>query len=235
MLTLTRTKGEGIYIGDDTTIFVEEIRGRSVRCKIKAPPTVPIHTEEEVRKILGAGGAIMPREAKSTLGKGRSMDLKPGKSCYIGADVQVLLKELRGGSVRIGVQAPSSVSVYRDELYKQMQAMGTLPKRNAEGRTLDQPKPAAPLEAQGIERVVIEKTAGGARTYTARSSSLAKVAERMDEVGRNPAPPIQTGSPARDLPRTHIVRSAGSNAPRLPRDIALAARGKSGKNNGWSR
>ncbi len=45
---------------------------------------------------------------------------KPGESLYIGDDIKVTLMEIKGNQVRVGVAAPSSVRIYREEIYLQI-------------------------------------------------------------------------------------------------------------------
>ncbi len=45
---------------------------------------------------------------------------KPGQSVYIGDDVKITLHGIRGNQVRIGIEAPSSVKIYREEIYLQI-------------------------------------------------------------------------------------------------------------------
>ncbi len=45
---------------------------------------------------------------------------KPGQSVYIGDDVKITLHGIRGNQVRIGIDAPSSVKIYREEIYLQI-------------------------------------------------------------------------------------------------------------------
>ena len=54
MLTLTRSVGETIRIGDDIEVHVVEVRGGTVRLGFKAPRDVTIHREEVYRQIAGA-------------------------------------------------------------------------------------------------------------------------------------------------------------------------------------
>ena len=54
MLTLTRSVGETIRIGDDIEIHVVEVRGGTVRLGFKAPREVAIHREEVYRQIVEA-------------------------------------------------------------------------------------------------------------------------------------------------------------------------------------
>lgn len=45
---------------------------------------------------------------------------KPGQAVYIGDDIRITLMEIRGNQVRLGVEAPSSVRIYREEIYLQI-------------------------------------------------------------------------------------------------------------------
>ena len=79
MLTLTRSVGETIRIGDDIEVHVVEVRGGTVRLGFKAPREVAIHREEVYRQIaeanllaaqvtadsLGALAAFAPTAAES--------------------------------------------------------------------------------------------------------------------------------------------------------------------------
>jgi carbon storage regulator len=54
MLTLTRSVGESIRIGEDIEVYVVEVRGGTVRLGFKAPREVTIHREEVYRQITEA-------------------------------------------------------------------------------------------------------------------------------------------------------------------------------------
>src|SRR5215216_281462 len=54
MLTLTRSVGETIRIGDDIEVHVVEVRGGTVRLGFKAPREVAIHREEVYKQIVEA-------------------------------------------------------------------------------------------------------------------------------------------------------------------------------------
>ena len=45
---------------------------------------------------------------------------KPGQSVYIGDDIKITLHGIRGNQVRIGIEAPSSVKIFREEIYLQI-------------------------------------------------------------------------------------------------------------------
>lgn len=46
---------------------------------------------------------------------------KPGESIMIGSDIEVTLLEIKGDQVKLGIQAPKAVPVYRKEIYLQIQ------------------------------------------------------------------------------------------------------------------
>jgi carbon storage regulator len=54
VLTLTRSVGESIRIGEDIEVYVVEVRGGTVRLGFKAPREVAIHREEVYRQIAEA-------------------------------------------------------------------------------------------------------------------------------------------------------------------------------------
>jgi len=45
---------------------------------------------------------------------------KPGQSVYIGDNVKLTLMEIRGNQVRVGIDAPPNVRIYREEIYLQI-------------------------------------------------------------------------------------------------------------------
>ena len=45
---------------------------------------------------------------------------KPDQSIIIGADIEVMILEVRGEQVRLGIRAPRSVSVHRKEVFEQI-------------------------------------------------------------------------------------------------------------------
>lgn len=45
---------------------------------------------------------------------------KPGESIVIGNDIVITVLEIRGGQIRLGVDAPRSLQVHREEIYRQV-------------------------------------------------------------------------------------------------------------------
>ncbi|EPE74390.1 TPA: carbon storage regulator CsrA [Pasteurella multocida] len=54
MLILTRKVGESLFIGDDISITILNIRGNQVKIGIKAPKDVSVHREEIYQRIKQA-------------------------------------------------------------------------------------------------------------------------------------------------------------------------------------
>ena len=91
MLTLTRSVGETIRIGDDIEVHVVEVRGGTVRLGFKAPREVTIHREEVYRQIaeanllaaqvtadtLGALAAFAPAAAEESGTAAEQPDAEP--------------------------------------------------------------------------------------------------------------------------------------------------------------
>ena len=46
---------------------------------------------------------------------------RPGESIHIGDDIKVTILSVKGRQVKIGIDVPEHISVYRDEVYKKIQ------------------------------------------------------------------------------------------------------------------
>ena len=46
---------------------------------------------------------------------------KKGESIVIGDDIEIIVLEIKGSMVRIGINAPKEVSVHREEVYDRIQ------------------------------------------------------------------------------------------------------------------
>ncbi|MBO3776626.1 carbon storage regulator CsrA [Pseudomonas aeruginosa] len=51
MLSLTRSVGKTIRIGDDIEVVILRIRGNQVRVGISAPPHITVHRDEVYQRI----------------------------------------------------------------------------------------------------------------------------------------------------------------------------------------
>lgn len=46
---------------------------------------------------------------------------RPGEAIVIGSDVKITVLEVRGDQIRIGIDAPRSVKVHREEVYREIE------------------------------------------------------------------------------------------------------------------
>jgi carbon storage regulator len=51
---------------------------------------------------------------------------KTDESIFIGDDIEVMIVEIRGDKVRLGVKAPANLPVHRQEVYEAIKAGGQL-------------------------------------------------------------------------------------------------------------
>ncbi|MBN2725188.1 MAG: carbon storage regulator [Deltaproteobacteria bacterium] len=45
---------------------------------------------------------------------------RPGQEIRIGDGIRILVKEIRGKQVRLGIEAPPGVPIYREEIYQEI-------------------------------------------------------------------------------------------------------------------
>ncbi len=50
-----------------------------------------------------------------------ALSRKTGESIVIGNDIEITVLEMRGDQVKLGINAPKSVPIYRKEIYVQIQ------------------------------------------------------------------------------------------------------------------
>lgn len=67
---------------------------------------------------------------------------KPGESLYIGDNVKVTIVEIKGNQIRVGIEAPADLRIYREEIYLQI---------------LDENKKAA----EGVSDTSLDQLSGG--------------------------------------------------------------------------
>lgn len=66
---------------------------------------------------------------------------KVGQKIRIGDQIEIVVREIRGRQVRLGISAPQGLPVYREELYQQIAQEGANPKEPGEAAD---PGPDAP-------------------------------------------------------------------------------------------
>ena len=65
---------------------------------------------------------------------------RPGERIMLGDDTRIHIMEIVGNSVRVGVEAPKSVPIYREEIWTAVKEEN---KAAAAADTTDLPRPAA--------------------------------------------------------------------------------------------
>ncbi len=70
---------------------------------------------------------------------------KSGEEIFINDDIRIVVREIKGKQIRIGIEAPPSVTVYRGEIYREVQAEN----RRAAASDLDE----AEVAAQVLSRI----------------------------------------------------------------------------------
>ncbi|MCB0353435.1 MAG: carbon storage regulator CsrA [Bdellovibrionales bacterium] len=45
---------------------------------------------------------------------------KPGESVYIGDNIKITIVEIKGHQIRVGIDAPREMRIYREEIYNQI-------------------------------------------------------------------------------------------------------------------
>jgi carbon storage regulator len=57
---------------------------------------------------------------------------KVGQKIRIGDHIEIVVREIRGRQVRLGISAPQGLPVYREELYQQIAQEGGAPPKEGE-------------------------------------------------------------------------------------------------------
>jgi carbon storage regulator len=141
-LVLTRKLGEKIMVGDDIVIQVTLIAGNKVRLGIRAPDSVPILREEALATEPGKRTRRAPADGSPRDGNGTLvLTRKLGEKIMVGDDIVIQVTLIAGNKVRLGIQAPQSLPIHREEIHHQRLASAARPdtpaysERPAEPRT----------------------------------------------------------------------------------------------------
>jgi len=129
MLVLSRKQNESIIIGDVIEVTVVEIRGDKVRLGVIAPAEIPVHrrevwdaiareappTSQPIEKLVGPGQ--VPRGPMFVLSR------KKNESIIINDSITVVVVEIRGDKVRLGIESPKEVPPHRREVFEALRRM----------------------------------------------------------------------------------------------------------------
>jgi carbon storage regulator len=124
---------------------------------------------------------------------------RAGESIVIGDDVRVVVLDVRGDTVRLGIDAPRSVQVHRAEVYLEVQAA------NASAATT--------TDDLGSVASRLQRLAGRRPPGQARGSASGPPAETPPA---RPAPPAPPAPPTRPAPPAPPVPRPGPPKPAPP-------------------
>ena len=124
MLVLSRKKNESIVIGDVIEITVVEIRGDKVRLGVVAPREMPV-SRTEVLEAIARESPPTPQPIEKFVGPGSVpsgpmliLSRKKNESIVINNDITVVVVEIRGDKVRLGIESPKEIMPHRKEVYE---------------------------------------------------------------------------------------------------------------------
>lgn len=58
---------------------------------------------------------------------------KPGETIVVGDDIRITVLQIAGGAVRVGIEAPRSVPIYREEIWESVRDENAAAARAAAG------------------------------------------------------------------------------------------------------
>jgi carbon storage regulator len=124
MLVFSRKKDESVVIGDVIEVTVVEIRGDKVRLGIVAPKEIFVHRGECHDAIANGPQSPASQPVEKLVGPyltpGRPLLIlsrKKNESIVINGDITVIVVEIRGDKVRLGIESPKEIMPHRREVY----------------------------------------------------------------------------------------------------------------------
>ncbi len=117
MLVLSRRPDSSILVGHDITVRVELVSGDDVCLRVSGPDGVRVERVEEEEVV-----AEMALRGKAwDAGHMHVLSRRPRPGLRINGEVLVTVQAISNESVRIGIEAPPHILIYREEVYQQMQ------------------------------------------------------------------------------------------------------------------
>nr|WP_281270261.1 carbon storage regulator CsrA [Geodermatophilus normandii] len=200
MLTLTRSVGETIRIGDDIEVHVVEVRGGTVRLGFKAPREVTIHREEVYRQIAEANllAAQVTADTLGALAAFAPQADTPGTPAP--------------GAPAPGPRRPASGPPRRRRRRADDTPPTAGPRLGNTRRCAGPPDLGGPSSGQNLTKVAAQIAQGTASCVPVTVRSCARVAPEHDTGGDE------------DAAQRHGTDPAGRRDRRRPRPAAAAAR-----------
>ena len=128
-LVLTRHVDESIMVGDEVEVQVVGLKSGTVRLKIVAPRSIPVHRREvfdairETRlEVASSIASTDPRPGKPS--GGLVLTRYAQQSIMIGDEVEIAVVEVRPTTVKLKIVAPRTVAVHRREVYEAIRGGG---------------------------------------------------------------------------------------------------------------
>ena len=117
MLVLSRRPDSSILVGHDVKVTVEMVAGDDVCLRVTGPSDLRVERldEREVAEQLARRGKEWDGAGMHVLSR------RPRPGLLINGEVVVAVQAISNDSVRIGIEAPPHVLIYREEVYQQMQ------------------------------------------------------------------------------------------------------------------
>lgn len=125
MLILERYPKEIIRIGTNIIITILAVKGIQVRCCMLCPKNIPIRRLEVARRMVLQGMTLLERlrlENQTEEIGNLVITRMPGEGFLIGPDITVTILQVKGFKVRVGIDAPRSIPVHRQEIFARLQA-----------------------------------------------------------------------------------------------------------------
>ena len=126
MLVLTRKIGQSLIIDNCITVKVVGKSTAGVKLGFEAPADIPVFRQEIYLKMKEAGETEISR-AKNFFGGGMLvLARKVDEAIMIGDNVKIVVVTISPSSdphtysVRLGIEAPKSISIHREELQKRI-------------------------------------------------------------------------------------------------------------------
>lgn len=117
MLVLSRRPDSSIIVGHDIKVTVEYVAGDDVCLKVTGPDDLVVQRLEEldVAEVLSRRGREWDASSMHVLSR------RSRPALLLNREILVAVQSVSNESVRIGIEAPSHVLIYREEVYRQMQ------------------------------------------------------------------------------------------------------------------
>jgi carbon storage regulator len=122
VLVLSRRPDSSILVGHDVMVRVELVSGDDVCLTVEGSGDVQVERidELEVIRLLQERGKRWAPDRMHVLSR------RPRPGLLINGEVVVAVQAISNESVRIGIEAPPHILIYREEVYHQMQEANRL-------------------------------------------------------------------------------------------------------------